>query len=83
MIPSLQAESIYVIKAYIGDMTKSELFCVLVNGMSSLGGTSMVVFMGFGVSTCIQYLGFVLLKNTLFITKGLQNNVTGGGLVVL
>ena len=47
---SFQIESMLLVRSYLGDISNPELFCVLVAGMASTSGSSMIMFSSFGVN---------------------------------
>jgi CNT family concentrative nucleoside transporter len=46
-----QTEAPLLVRSYLRTMTKSEMFVVMVSGMSTISGSILVVFASFGVPT--------------------------------
>jgi len=48
-----QPESAMLIQEYIADMTPSQLFVTYAGGLSTVGGTALVIFMSSGVGSTV------------------------------
>lgn len=50
--PSRQTEAPLLIRPYLPDMTRSEVFAVMTGGFATIAGSVMGAYIAYGVSVC-------------------------------
>ena len=70
LLIKIQNESFMMVRPYLDTISRPQIFCLLVAGMSSVAGSAMVVFQSFGVSFdmykfSITFCGEIILNGIL------------------